>query len=154
MRLKEREITDRRAIEEIIKRAKFCRLGLCDMGQPYIVPLNFGYQDGRFFFHSAKEGRKLEVLAANERVCVEIDLDIKPLPSDKPCDWGFAYKSVIAFGRARFISDPEEKIAGLKAILAQQTGKTEGFEIAEKDAARVMVFRVEVESLTGKKAEG
>ncbi|MBW2618458.1 MAG: pyridoxamine 5'-phosphate oxidase family protein [Deltaproteobacteria bacterium] len=154
MRLKEREITDRTAIEEIIKRAKVCRLGLCDGGKPYIIPMNFGYKYGCFFLHSAKAGRKLELLAANDRVCIEIDLDIKPLPNDKPCDWGFAYKSVVAKGRAKFLSDPNEKLSGLKVIVTQQTGKGEGWELTDDDAAQVEVFRVDVEELTGKQAEG
>ena len=56
MRRNDREITDRRDIDEIIKRCRVCHLAMCDDGQPYVVPLNFGY-DGRFlFFHTASEG--------------------------------------------------------------------------------------------------
>ena len=59
MRRNDREIKDRKDIDEIIRRCRVCRLALCDNGQPYVVPLNFGY-DGRFlYFHTAPREEKL-----------------------------------------------------------------------------------------------
>ena len=64
MRRKNREVTDRARIEEIIRSCHVCRLGFVDDGRAYIVPMNFGYveEDGKyvFYFHSAKEGRKID----------------------------------------------------------------------------------------------
>ncbi|OQX60886.1 MAG: hypothetical protein B5M51_09570 [Anaerolinea sp. 4484_236] len=58
MRRSDREITDQAAIEAIIHEAEFCRLALVDGGQPYIIPLSFGYRDKVLYFHSAVEGEK------------------------------------------------------------------------------------------------
>ena len=56
MRRKEKEIKDTAEIEEILSKAFVCRLGLCDNGRPYVVPLCFGYEDNALYIHCAKEG--------------------------------------------------------------------------------------------------
>ena len=74
MRRNDREIKDRKEIDGIIRRCRVCRLAMCDDGQPYIVPLNFGY-DGRFlYFHAAPEGRKIDIIKRNNRVGFEFDI--------------------------------------------------------------------------------
>ena len=68
MRRKDREVTDPVKIREIITACNCCRLGFRDGGRAYIVPMDFGFAetDGRwtFYFHSAKEGRKIDLLKA------------------------------------------------------------------------------------------
>ena len=75
MRRKDREITDEAKIDEIISRCNCCRIGFNDSGEVYIVPLNFGYvkQDGRrtFYFHSAKDGRKIDLVKEGYEVGFE-----------------------------------------------------------------------------------
>ena len=58
MRRKDREITDRAEIEAILNEAMVCRIGLADGGEPYVVPLCFGYEDGSVYIHSAPEASK------------------------------------------------------------------------------------------------
>ena len=59
MRRKDREITDRAEIEAILNEAMVCRIGLADDGEPYVVPVSFGYEDGSVYIHSAPEGKKI-----------------------------------------------------------------------------------------------
>ena len=81
MRRKDREITDFKQIMEIIDRCDCCRVGFCDDGQVYIVPLNFGYaeENGKltFYFHGAKEGRKIDLIGKAPKVGFEMDTDHK-----------------------------------------------------------------------------
>ena len=56
MRRKEKEITDKTAMESIILKSSVCRLALSEENRPYIVPLCFGYEDDTLYFHSAREG--------------------------------------------------------------------------------------------------
>ena len=65
IRRKDKEITDSREIEAVIEKATVCRLGLVDRGEPYIVPVNFGYERNAIYFHSALEGRKVELIKRN-----------------------------------------------------------------------------------------
>ena len=77
MRRKDREVTDRNEIIEIMRRCDVCRLAIHDEGYPYIVPLNFGLlvdeESMTLVFHSALEGTKLDLLKIDNRVSFEMD---------------------------------------------------------------------------------
>jgi len=68
MRRKEKEITDSAEIEQIIRKARVCRLGLVDDREPYVVPVCFGYEKNAFYFHCAPEGRKIELIKKNNHI--------------------------------------------------------------------------------------
>ena len=151
MRRKEKEIKSKEEIESVIKKALVCRLGMADESGPYIVPLSFGYREGSLFFHSAKEGRKLDILRKNNKVCFEIDTDHEIVESEKACKWGMKYKSVIGFGNAFIIEDMESKKTALDVIMGHYSGRS--FEFEEKEMNRFVIIKVEIESMTGKKGE-
>ena len=75
MRKKEREITDIDEIESIIKQAISCRIGLVDKDEPYVVSVCFGYERNTLYFHGAKEGRKIELIKQNNKICFDIDIN-------------------------------------------------------------------------------
>ncbi len=150
VRRADREITDRAAIEEILRRAEVCRVAMIADGEPYVVPLNFGYRDGKAYFHSFPHGRKIDAIRADARVCFEVDLDHRLITGEIACDWTFDYTSVIGFGRARVLEDPAEKLAGLTAIMNHLGDKEPIFR--ERDVDRVAVVEIEFERLTGKQS--
>jgi uncharacterized protein len=149
MRRKDRKITDQDEIEAILDEAMVCRIGFADGGNPYVVPLSFGYEDGAVYIHSAPEGKKIVMLEKNPRCCFEVDCCDRVIRSDKPCSWGMRYRSVIGYGRAAFLTDPEEKRHGLNCIVQHYGGGTHAF--SDRDIASVSVIRIAVESMTGKK---
>lgn len=139
-------------IEEIIRRADVCRLALCEGDRPYVVPLCFGYEAeaGVLYFHCAPNGRKLEILDNNRNVCFEMDVDHELVPAETPCTWGFRYRSVVGFGSASCITDPESKREALRIIMRHYS---EGvFDFSEDALARTVVIKVAVDDMTGKSA--
>ena len=150
MRRKDREIEDKQEIEEIIKSASICRLGLSYNDLPYIVPMNFGYKDNCLFFHSAKEGKKLDIIRENSNICFEIDIETKIIKNKKPCNWGMEYKSIIGFGHAYIISDFSAKKEALNTIMNNYT--TRNFEFNEKAVNSVEIIKVEIQEISGKKS--
>jgi nitroimidazol reductase NimA-like FMN-containing flavoprotein (pyridoxamine 5'-phosphate oxidase superfamily) len=151
LRRKEKEITDKSEIESIIRKSLVCRLGLADDGSPYIVPLCFGYKDNSLYFHSAKEGRKIEILKRNNDVCFEFDDNLEVQAGKAACDWGMKYRSVIGYGRASFIEDPGEKRKALDIIMRQYADGD--FKYSEKAFGKALVIKVEIQSMTGKKSD-
>jgi nitroimidazol reductase NimA-like FMN-containing flavoprotein (pyridoxamine 5'-phosphate oxidase superfamily) len=151
MRRKEKEVTAREEIEEIILRCDICRLGMCADGEPYVVPLCFGYEKGVLYFHPAAEGKKLEVLRKNPRVCFELDTDRELVVAKAACGYGMKYRSVIGYGTASFVAEPAQKRAALD-VMMRHYGAQGPFTYAEETLARVAVVKVEVESMTGKKS--
>ena len=150
MRRKDREITDREDIDRIIRGAQVCRVALAVDSEPYIVPLSFGYDGEAFYFHTARRGRKIDMIAANPRVCFELEGDVETSPDPvDACDWGLAYESVVGYGTVSESTSREEKAHGLDQIMVQYSGREWGFEAANLDDVRV--WRLAVESVTGKR---
>jgi uncharacterized protein len=150
MRRKDKEITGREALDDIINRSQVCRLGLCDGGTPYIVPMSFGYDGKSLYFHGAAEGRKIEVLRKNGKVCFELDIDTEVVRGDSPCNFSMRYRCVMGEGRASFVEDPEEKKRGLEVIMKQYGD--EG-SLPEGALDKIAVIRVDIEGMSGKKSK-
>ncbi|MDP7078770.1 MAG: pyridoxamine 5'-phosphate oxidase family protein [Candidatus Undinarchaeales archaeon] len=150
MRRADREVTDREEIDSILERATVCRLGMCADGKPYVVPLNFGHKDGRLYFHSATEGKKLDILRRNEKVCFEVDVDTEVIPAQSPCGWGMRYASVIGSGTASLVENLDEKRSALDIIMAHYDGQ--GADYPEPMLRKVTIIRVDIEHMTGKRS--
>lgn len=153
MRRSDREVKDFDELREIIKACMVCRIAMTDNSLPYIVPLNFGYSDSdhqlTLYFHSAKKGRKIDILKLNNHVAFEMDCHHQLLAAEKACQYGFKFASIIGTGKVEFIEESLEKMAALNFIMQQQSGKV--FSFAEEDLHHVCVFKVVVESYSGKR---
>ena len=148
MRRNEREITDRKDIDDIIRRCRVCHLAMCDDGQPYIIPLNFGY-DGRFlYFHTAPEGRKIDIIKRNNRVGFEFDILNDIVTAEQACKWGAKYESVMGSGTAEIVDDLEAKKEALQLIMRQYGNGTWDFK--EEILKKTLVLRVRILEISGK----
>ena len=150
MRRKDKAIVELAEIEEIVRKSLVCRLGLAEENRPYVVPLIFGFKDRTLYFHSAPEGKKIEILRKNSKVCFEFDLDHEILVDEEACRWGMKYRSVIGFGKASFVEDLEEKRKGLDVIMQHYSGRS--FSYPEPAVENTVVIKVEIESMTGKES--
>jgi len=155
MRKKEREITDRTEIDAILSKTKVLRVAFAVDNEPYVVPLSHGYDAGAgvLHFHTAVEGQKLDCIAANPRVCFEVEGPSQVKEGDeRGCSWGMLYESVIGYGTIREIVDPEAKEAALQQIMRQQSGRDGDWSFAPKVAAVTRVWGLTIESVTGKRS--
>ncbi len=156
MRRADKEVVDLDEVRSILNAASVCNLAMCDEGQPYIVPLCFGYEGSTLYFHSALEGRKLEVLRKNPHVCFEADVGSEVVESKEPCSWSMKYKSVIGFGKASFVEDLDGKREALDAIMRHYLGaRSSGgsFCYSREALGSTVVIKVEIVSISGKKSQ-
>lgn len=151
MRRSEKEVTDRDEIIGIIQQGEICRLGFCNDGVPYIVPMNYGYSDGRLYFHSAKAGRKIELLEKNNRVCFEIEVDTKIVQDERACSWQMKYRSVIGYGKLFAVDDPPKIRTGLSVIMNHYLEK-EDWSFADESVDKVVLLQLEIDEMTGKQS--
>lgn len=149
MRRKDREITDVLKIEDIISACDCCRLGFCDVGGVYIVPLNFGYESGIFYFHGAYEGRKIELIRKTGTAGFELDTGHRLNTGESACGFSFAFQSVIGQGCVSIVENPEEKKKGLRLIMAHYSKRVD-FEFTDVMADSVCVFKLIAETMTCK----
>ena len=100
MRRKDKQIENKEIIDKVIKESLVCRVALAKDNIPYIVPVSFGYDGKCLYVHTAKEGKKVDYLAANNRVCFEFDINVKTIGHESvACKWTTSYQSVIGFGK-------------------------------------------------------
>ena len=152
MRRSEKAVTDRAEIDAIIRASEVCRLAMAQDGVPYVVPLNFGYDGESVYFHCAPEGRKLDILRANNRVCLEFDISdgLVRAAGDNGCAWGMRYRSVIAFGTAELVEGLEDRRAALAVVMAQYSKRS--FQFPSDMVERTAVIKVQITSITGKRS--
>lgn len=151
MQRKDKEIVSYGEMEEIMRQAIICRISLVDVDYPYIVPVNFVVKDKSLYFHSAREGKKIEILRKNNKVCFEMDIHTKIVKGKSPCVWGMKYLSVIGFGRAFFIDNSDEKKKVLNMLMEKYAGKGD-YVYQEEALQQVIVISVVIEKITGKKS--
>lgn len=149
MRKADREITDPAELEQWLKQASVVHLGLWDGEQVYVVPLNYGYRDHALYLHSALEGRKIDILKANPRVCFSITVDQQVVVGEQACGWSTRFCSLFGYGSASFLEGREAKLEGLNALMAQFTDEPPQYD--EGALAKTAVIRVEITELTGKR---
>lgn len=150
MRREDKEIRDKKEIESIIEKATVCRVAFSENDVPYIVPLNFGYKDDCLYFHSAADGKKIDIIKQNNQVCFEVDVDQEVVKSETPCNWEMKYRSVIGFGKASFVDHLEEKRRALNIIMEHYS--VDSYEYPEDAINNVAIVKVEIESMTAKKS--
>ncbi|HUN53717.1 MAG TPA: pyridoxamine 5'-phosphate oxidase family protein [Smithella sp.] len=148
MRKADREVKDKKDIDSIIRRCRVCRLAMCDGNQPYIVPLNFGYDGNFLYFHAAPEGRKIDILRKNNTVCFEFDILHNIIESETACKWGSRYESVIGSGTAKILEDVEAKKDALEWIMRQYGCETRDFP--EEILKKTLILCVQVLEISGK----
>jgi len=149
----DREIKNLDEIQSIIASQKYMTLALCKDNEPYLVTLSYGYDPSEncFYFHSALEGKKIDMLNENPIVWGQIIQDRGYLP--EKCS--HAYSSVDFKGTVTFLESNEDKARALSLMIDQLEPDHEPVKqdkVIGKDLANVLVGRVDVDIFSGKKA--
>ncbi len=125
MRRHHSEVTDQHEIDRILNTATIGRLATTGLdGYPYVTPVNFVYNQGAIYFHSAPAGEKLDNIAKDPRVCFEVDIPLAYVdagfdPERRPCKLHQFFHCVIIRGEASMVPDGSLKTAVLNALVAK-----------------------------------
>lgn len=154
MRRKDREIEDREVLRSILEKADACHLAFALGDEPYIVTMNFGWEwQGEYpvlYFHCAREGRKLEMMRRNPRVCFELDVGHELVTGSAPCDWGMKYSSVVGYGILSEIPDDAGRLAGLDRVM-RHYGWSGGIDYRAGTLGSTTVLSLKTDELSGKR---
>jgi nitroimidazol reductase NimA-like FMN-containing flavoprotein (pyridoxamine 5'-phosphate oxidase superfamily) len=153
MRRKDKEITDKSVIEEVLRENDVGRLAMAVDNQPYVVPLNYLYHGGKIYFHSHKDGTKMGNIVKNPRVCFEVDSG-EIVKGEKPCDFTWKYMSAIVKGKASIVTDPAKKLNILK-LISDKYSPGKGKLLTEEDMAKnpqLAIVEIAIEEMTGKRS--
>jgi len=138
-------------INKIINLCEVCYIGMVDdENMPYVLPFNFGYENDIIYLHSAKTGKKINILKNNNNVCIVFSTghEIRFQHPEVACSYMMKYRSVQAFGKVEFIDNYDEKVNILNIIMKKYTGKD--FNYNKPAVNEVETFIVRVSSIMGK----
>ena len=153
MRRKDREVTDRKWMDDVLAKALFIEVAMSDgEGRPYIVPMGFGYEDGVIYLHGASEGLKNDILRDNPLVCFQTFIDAEVIRPQVGFSYTMHYKSVTGHGRVTTITDPDEQNRALKVVTEHYGGAHSDTEW--RSMAKFWIAKIEIESMTGKSNPG
>ena len=144
-------IEDKARIESIILHSEACSIAMIDLdGNPYVIPMNFGYEENVIYLHSAPEGHKIEMIHRNNNVCLTFHNKHELTYQNKTvaCSYSMRSESVVCKGKVSFIEDMEEKKHALSVIMRHYT--PDEFRYSDPAVRNVKVWKVQIEQLTGK----
>jgi uncharacterized protein len=120
--MKARVITEKKEFIEIIQRCQWCHLAMTDAdGSPYVIPMNFGFRDDVIYLHGKQHGKKTGILKQHPQVCINFSTDqqLRYQNEQVACSWSMKYRSVLCYGNAEFITEPDDKIAAMHVVMSQ-----------------------------------
>ena len=142
------EIKKRSEIDGIIAGCRVCRLAVIAGGEPYIIPVSFGYDGENLYLHTGLKGRKITAFEANQRVCFEFEEGVELIESgERPCAWSFSFRSVIGYGEISEIYG-DKKRAGLNRIMEHYSGRE--WEFDQEMMAKARVWKIEITDISGR----
>ncbi|MEE1196114.1 MAG: pyridoxamine 5'-phosphate oxidase family protein [Lachnospiraceae bacterium] len=121
-----------------------------DEDYPYAVPLNYAYADGKIYFHGAKEGYKIDAIKNSDKVsfCV---INQDQIVQEEYTSY---FRSAIAFGRARILTEEAEIKNALKMLAVKYCPDCEAghSQVIEKGCKNLYVVEIDIEYMSGKEA--
>ena len=115
-RLPRRGFHDAGTIHAILDAASLAHVGFAVDGQPFVIPTLYGREGDRLYLHGSAVSRMLTRLAGGVPACVTVTLVDGLVLARSAFHHSMNYRSVVAFGTARAIPDPEEKTRALRII--------------------------------------
>ncbi len=143
-------LESRQEMEQILREETVGYLGVSQDEEPYVVPLNYAYVDGRILFHCSLTGKKLDYLRENPQVCFTVGRQTEEVRRHGEgelchvdCD------SVICYGRARIVEDVEERKEVLNAF--NRCYQQIGGEITTAAAEKCGAVEIRIMEMTGRR---
>lgn len=141
----DKEVCDLLLIEE--KRGVLAVNG--DEGYPYAIPVDFYYDPNAsaIYIHSALSGHKVDAIVRDSKAC----FTVWNKGSHESGDWSYFVDSVVAFGRASFVEDENERLHIAKLLGLKYYPSAEEVDAEIENAFdRMLLIRIDIEHMTGK----
>jgi nitroimidazol reductase NimA-like FMN-containing flavoprotein (pyridoxamine 5'-phosphate oxidase superfamily) len=115
-RLPKRGHFDRETVYEILDEGFICHVGFAPAGQPFVIPTGYARDGDKLYIHGSQASRMLRTLSGGVDACVTVTIIDGLVLARSAFHHSMNYRSVVIFGRATLVDDPEEKMAALLAL--------------------------------------
>ena len=153
IRRKDKEITDKKQQSEVLNKTSYITLAMVDKGEPYLVSLSHMYDEEAncIYFHSASEGKKLDILHSNPHVWGQAVLD----HGYHVGQCSHLYASVMFKGKVSFIEDTETKRRVFRDMILKLEPDPDSIMdrmLSSKGLPSTVMGKIDIEYMTGKKS--
>ncbi|MFI5828584.1 pyridoxamine 5'-phosphate oxidase family protein [Streptomyces sp. NPDC051578] len=114
-RLREQGSLSRADLDAILKAGFLCHLGVVVDGTPMVVPTVYGADENTLYFHGSVASRSL-IASPQATICLTVTHVDGLVLSRSVFEHGVNYRSAMVYGVPRTVTDPEEKLEGLRLI--------------------------------------
>jgi nitroimidazol reductase NimA-like FMN-containing flavoprotein (pyridoxamine 5'-phosphate oxidase superfamily) len=118
-RLPKRGHFDRETVYGILDEGFICHIGFVVDGHPVVIPTGYARVDDKLYIHGSQASRMLRTLANGIDACVTVTLLDGLVLARSAFHHSMNYRSVVVFGKATLVEDPEEKMSALFALSEQ-----------------------------------
>lgn len=156
IRRRNRAVDDESWIRDLLRRAPTCVLGTVHEGWPFLNPNLFVYDEEAhiLYVHTAGSGRTRSNIEEDGKVCVSVTEFGRLLPGPKAADFSTEYASVIIFGCASVVTDPNEIRSAFKLQIAKYFSHlkagTDYQPFTDPEMMRATMYRIAIERWTAK----
>lgn len=134
-------------IGRILDAGFLAHVGFCVEGQPFVIPTLYGREGDKLYLHGSAASRMLRQLETGISACVTVTLVDGLVLSRSAFDHSMNYRSVVAFGMAKKIVDPVEKIESLRVVsehlIPGRWAEVRGPSESELKATSVLEFSID-----------
>jgi nitroimidazol reductase NimA-like FMN-containing flavoprotein (pyridoxamine 5'-phosphate oxidase superfamily) len=116
-RLAERAGVDRDELYAILDAGRICHLGLIVDGSPRVLPTGYGRDGDTLYLHGSTGAVSLRA----EEICVTVTHLDGLVLARSIFHHSMNYRSAVIYGRPRLVTDPDDKLTGLRAVAEQLT---------------------------------
>ncbi|MDR1966975.1 MAG: pyridoxamine 5'-phosphate oxidase family protein [Synergistaceae bacterium] len=149
MRRHDKFVSDVEWMENVLREGQYACVGFASPdGDPYVLPIGYGYEDGVLYLHGAAKGLKNDMAAANPRVSFSVSVGVEVIRGATGEEFSCKYRSVIGFGEIKEITELAEKNRALAALMRQYEGPHS--DMTEEGSKSVWVAKIVVKEMTGK----
>src|SRR5213078_2585801 len=112
-RLPKRGSHEREVIDRILDEGFICHVGFVVDGQPFVIPTGYARVADNLIVHGSHASRMLRALGQGIDVCVTVTLIDGLVLARSAFHHSINYRSVVVFGNATLVNEPDEKIRAL-----------------------------------------
>jgi nitroimidazol reductase NimA-like FMN-containing flavoprotein (pyridoxamine 5'-phosphate oxidase superfamily) len=103
-------------VYQILDEGLVCHVGFVVDGQPFVIPTAYGRVEDKLYIHGSPASRMLRSLQEGIPVCITVTLIDGLVLARSAFHHSMNYRSVVVFGTASIVSNPEEKLEALHAF--------------------------------------
>jgi nitroimidazol reductase NimA-like FMN-containing flavoprotein (pyridoxamine 5'-phosphate oxidase superfamily) len=149
-------VNERQDVVKLLDRSSVCHVGLVTDGQPFVIPTLYARVGDELLLHGSVASRLVRHVRTGEPICVTVTEVDGLVLARSAFETSMNYRSVVVLGSGREVTDPDERLAALRAISeAVLPGRWDDVRPPnDAELRRTMIVAVAIEQCSAKVSSG